>query len=292
MRCCFSCEVLEGWGQTETAAACSLSWDGDYRAGGSIGPILPCAEIKLVDIPDMKYLSADKPSPRGEICVRGANVMKGYHKEPTKTAETIDSDGWLHTGDVGLIDPVGLIRIVDRKKHIFKLSQGEYVAPEKLENIFLQSAYVAQLFVYGDSMQSELVCVVVPEPEISVKRAILHKILPAKTENPGPLQPGKPLPAIMQQLCQDEQFRKLIMDDLQKLGQDRKLAGFEFPKAMYLESTELMSIDNGLLTPTLKLKRDSARDKYAPQIGEMYNQINAKKAHNQGNELKKMGAKL
>lgn len=98
---------------------------GDYRAGGSIGAILPCTEVKLVDIPDMKYLSTDLPFPRGEIVLRGPNIMRGYHKDPSKTAETIDEQGWLATGDVGTIDKRGLLRITDRKKHIFKLSQGE-----------------------------------------------------------------------------------------------------------------------------------------------------------------------
>jgi long-chain acyl-CoA synthetase len=76
---------------------------GDYRAGGSIGAILPCTEVKLVDIPDMKYMSTDLPFPRGEIVIRGPNIMSGYHKDLQKTAETIDANGWLSTGDVGTI---------------------------------------------------------------------------------------------------------------------------------------------------------------------------------------------
>ncbi|KAJ3082496.1 Long chain acyl-CoA synthetase 7 peroxisomal [Quaeritorhiza haematococci] len=280
LRCCFSCEVLEGYGLTETTAASSLTWPGDIAATGTIGPVIPCVEVKLVDIPDMNYLTTDKPHPRGEICLRGNNIMKGYYKDPEKTADALDQDGWLRTGDVGTIDGRGILRILDRKKHIFKLSQGEFVAPEKLENMFLNSPYIAQIFVHGDSLQSDLVAIAVAEPEYSVKQAIKKGILPAKTENPGPLVPGQPaLPEIMSKLSQDERFQKLIMDDMVRIAKTQKLAGFEIPKAIYLEGKELMSIDNGLLTPTLKLKREAAKAMYRPQIDEMYVRINAGKAN-------------
>ncbi|KAJ3215592.1 hypothetical protein HK099_006295 [Clydaea vesicula] len=260
LRCCFSCEVLEGFGQTETAAVASVCWPGDYRAGGTIGPVLPCTEVKLVDIPDMKYLSSDLPCPRGEIWVRGPNIMREYWKEPKKTEETLDSEGWLATGDVGSITERGLIKIIDRKKHIFKLSQG-------LEDNLMM-----------DSLENELVAIIVPEPEYSVKQAIAHKIISSKTVNPGPIQPGQPLPEILKELVKSEKFQKLVMDDMIKLGKERKLAGFEYPKAIFLEGSELMSIENGLLTPTLKLRRDVAKEKYALEIKKMYEQINATKS--------------
>ncbi|KAJ3261778.1 hypothetical protein HK103_004729 [Boothiomyces macroporosus] len=130
LRICFSAVLIEGYGQTETTGATSLSVVGDMSTG-NVGVPTPNCAVKLVDVPEMNYTSADQPFPRGEICVKGVNVFKGYYKLPDKTAETISEDGWCHTGDIGAWDEHGRLKIIDRVKNIFKLAQGEYVAPEK-----------------------------------------------------------------------------------------------------------------------------------------------------------------
>ncbi|PIK39271.1 putative long-chain-fatty-acid--CoA ligase 1-like isoform X2, partial [Apostichopus japonicus] len=102
------------------------------------------------------------------ICVKGAFVFKGYYKEAEKTKETIDDEGYVLTGDVGEWLPNGQLKIIDRVKHIFKLSQGEYVAPECVENEYIRTEGVAQIFVHGESLQDCCVAIVVPDEEWSL----------------------------------------------------------------------------------------------------------------------------
>jgi long-chain acyl-CoA synthetase len=119
-----------------------------------------------MDLPEMNYLSTDKPYPRGELLMKGPAVFSGYYKRPDKTAEAFTEDGWFKTGDVVIIYPNGSVKIIDRSKNIFKLSQGEYIAPEKIENcIAANSKFVAQSMIYGDSLRSCTVGIIVPHPE-------------------------------------------------------------------------------------------------------------------------------
>ena len=142
LKLAFCCPILEAYGLSETSGPVTLTREEDPISGSIGGPMQHVA-IRLKDLPELDYRITDKPFPRGEICVRSPCVTAGYFMRPEKTAEAIDNEGYLVTGDVGVIYPNGTIRILDRSKNIFKLSQGEYVAPEKVENIFLQSKYIA-----------------------------------------------------------------------------------------------------------------------------------------------------
>ena len=134
--------VYECYGQTEVSGPATLTHPTDKQSSGSVGGLIPAARLRLKDCPELGYLSTDNP-PRGEVQFKGTNNFKGYFKNPEKTKDTITDDGWVNSGDVGVILPNGAIRIIDRAKNIFKLSQGEYIAPEKLENIFGQIPKIA-----------------------------------------------------------------------------------------------------------------------------------------------------
>ncbi|KAF0708408.1 hypothetical protein As57867_006345, partial [Aphanomyces stellatus] len=132
LKIAFACRVEEGYGLTETCAGATLSTP-ENPTGAHVGMPLENIQIRLVDVPEMNYTSADQPRPRGEVCIRGPNVFKGYFKDPKKTAECLTEDGWFSTGDIGAWNADGTLSIIDRKKNIFKLAQGEYVAVEKVE---------------------------------------------------------------------------------------------------------------------------------------------------------------
>ena len=112
----------------------------------------------------MNYYNTDKPYPRGEICFWGPSVMNGYYKNPEKTKEAMHGE-WVRSGDVGMILDTGAIKIFDRAKNIFKLSQGEYLAPEKLENVYIQSSWVAQIWIHGDSLHDWVLAIIVLDPD-------------------------------------------------------------------------------------------------------------------------------
>ncbi|XP_048647860.1 long-chain-fatty-acid--CoA ligase 1 isoform X3 [Marmota marmota marmota] len=248
LRAALGCQFYEGYGQTECTAGCSLSVPGDWTAG-HVGAPMPCNFIKLVDVEEMNYLAAKG---EGEVCVKGPNVFKGYLKDPAKTAEALDKDGWLHTGDIGKWLPNGTLKIIDRKKHIFKLAQGEYIAPEKIENVYLRSEPVAQVFVHGESLQAFLIAIVVPDIEILCSWAR-----------------KKGFDGTFEELCRNKDVKKAILDDMVRLGKDSGLKPFEQVKGIALHP-ELFSVDNGLLTPTMKAKRPELRNYFRSQIDELY----------------------
>ncbi|KAL6905642.1 hypothetical protein ACP4OV_003243 [Aristida adscensionis] len=256
LRICFGGDILEGYGMTETSCVISTMDIGD-RLIGHVGSPNPSCEVKLADVPEMNYTSEDQPYPRGEICVRGPSTFLGYYKDEVQTREVIDEDGWLHTGDIGLWLPGGRLKIIDRKKNIFKLAQGEYIAPEKIENVYAKCKFIAQCFIYGDSLNSYLVAIVAVEPEV----------LKAWATSEG-IQCYEDL----RQLCADPRARAAVLADMDSIGKEAQLRGFEFAKAVTLVA-EPFTLENGLLTPTFKVKRPQAKAYFAKEISDMYAQL-------------------
>ncbi|XP_075574150.1 long-chain-fatty-acid--CoA ligase 5 isoform X3 [Pelecanus crispus] len=227
LRAALGCQIFEAYGQTECSAGCTFSMPGDWTTG-HVGAPLACNIIKLDDVEEMNYFSSNN---EGEVCIKGPNVFKGYLKDPEKTAEAIDKDGWLHTGDIGKWLPNGTLKIIDRKKNIFKLAQGEYIAPEKIENVYIRSAPVAQVFVHGESLRSFLIGIVVPDPET--------------------------LPEFAAKLGVKGSYEDVCKNPVRDL---------------YIH-TEMFSVENGLLTPTLKAKRTELVKLFQKQIETLYSSI-------------------
>ncbi|CAG8638341.1 6680_t:CDS:10 [Acaulospora morrowiae] len=258
LRVAFSCDISEGYGQTEGIASATISLEGENRAGHVGGPVI-CCEVKLVDVPEMRYFSTDKPFPRGELCIRGTNVFSGYYKNEAKTKETIDDEGWLHTGDVAYIDERGAVTIIDRKKNIFKLSQGEYIAPEKIENVYASSGLILQIFVHGDSIRDHLVAIAIPNPEVFVPWAN------TLTGQNVSLSDEKGL----ESLVKNDLVRNAFLEEINKIGKEAKLKSFELVKSIHLTHVPL-TVEDGLLTPTLKIKRNEAQNYFRDVIDKLY----------------------
>ncbi|NXY71129.1 ACSL5 ligase, partial [Glareola pratincola] len=248
LRAALGCQIFEAYGQTECSAGCTFSMPGDWTTG-HVGAPLACNIIKLDDVEEMSYYSSNN---EGEVCIKGPNVFKGYLKDPEKTAEAIDKDGWLHTGDIGKWLPNGTLKIIDRKKNIFKLAQGEYIAPEKIENVYIRSAPVAQVFVHGECLRSFLIGIVVPDPETLPEFA-------AKLGVKGSYE----------DICKNPTVKKAILEDMLRLGKEAGLKSFEQVKDLYIH-TEMFSVENGLLTPTLKAKRAELVKVFQNEIEALY----------------------
>ncbi|OAY42281.1 hypothetical protein MANES_09G167400v8 [Manihot esculenta] len=257
LRVCFGCPVHEGYGMTETSSVISIMDEGD-KLSGHVGSPNSACEIKLVDVPEMNYTSEDQPYPRGEICVRGPTIFRGYYKDVVQTREALDDDGWLHTGDIGLWLPGGRLKIIDRKKNIFKLAQGEYIAPEKIENVYTRCRFVSQCFIYGDSFNSCLVAVAAVDPDVLRDWAASERI---KYDDLG-------------QVCNDPRARAAVLAEMDEVGKEAQLRGFEFAKAVTLVP-EPFTLENGLLTPTFKIKRPQAKEYFAKAISDMYAELSS-----------------
>jgi len=228
--------MFEVWGMTETAGL-STSMQGYRIKPGSIGKAAPFNEVRLDEA-------------TGEILVRGKNVFAGYLNQPEKTAETIDPEGWLHTGDVGTVDADGYFRITDRMKDIIITAGGKNVTPSEWENELKFSPYVTDAVVIGG------------------KRPYLSALVMIDQENVERFAQERDIPfSNYASLTRAPEIRALIDGEIDKVN--RKFARVEQIKRFHLLETQLTAEDEEL-TPTMKLKRKLVHAKYAPQIEAMY----------------------
>ena len=228
--------MLEVWGMTETCGA-STGVPAERIKPGSIGPAASYNEVRL------------DPA-TSEILVRGPNVFMGYLNQPEKTAETIDPDGWLHTGDVGVEDEEGFFRITDRMKDIIITAGGKNITPSELENELKFSPYVTDAVVIGD------------------KRPYLTVIIMIDQENVEKYAQDNDVPfSNYASLTRAPEVQQLIQDEIDRVN--KKFARVEQIKKFFLLDTQLSAEDEEL-TPTMKLKRKLVEKKYTPQIEAMY----------------------
>uniref|UniRef100_A0A5K4F061 long-chain-fatty-acid--CoA ligase n=1 Tax=Schistosoma mansoni TaxID=6183 RepID=A0A5K4F061_SCHMA len=268
-----SCPVIEVYGSTETLGLVSSTMFEDVDAH-HVGAIFPGVQIKLIDVPEMGiFVSKDQ---MGEICIRSKCNMLGYYKNQEKTEEVLDSEGFVHTGDVGVWLKNGALKIVDRTKNLFKLSQGEYVAPEKVEQTYLFCDLIQHVYVEGHSLKSYAVAVVKPNFKRLRKEAvdIIRKLpktislpIEKKCEN---MKDGESLKEITNaELCTRKEIREFVLEKMNSIAREKGLKGFELARNIYL-TPEPFTVDNGLLTPTMKLARINLRKHFANTIKNLY----------------------
>ena len=230
--------VLEGYGLTETAAASFINRPNAYRFG-TVGWPFPGTEAKIAD--------------DGEILLRGPGVMTAYHDLPAATAEALDEDGWFHTGDVGEIDADGYLRITDRKKDMFKTSQGKYVAPSAIDARFKGLCpYVSELLVYGEA-KPYCVALVSLDNEAITDWAGKHGL-----EGDS-----------FAEIARDDNTQELIAGYIDELNLE--LNRWEQIKRFTIIDREL-SIEAGDLTPSMKLRRKVVVEKFADRLSALYEQ--------------------
>jgi long-chain acyl-CoA synthetase len=228
--------MLEVWGMTETCGA-ATGVPAQRIKPGSIGPAASYNEVRL------------DPA-TGELLVRGPNIFMGYLNQPEKTAETIDKDGWLHTGDVGVMDEDGFFRITDRMKDIIITAGGKNVTPSELENELKFSPYITDAVVIGDQKPYLTVIIMIDQENVE-KYAQDHDVPFSNYAS----------------LTRSSEVQALIQTELERVN--KKFARVEQIKKFWLLDTQLSAEDEEL-TPTMKLKRKLVQQKYKTQIEAMY----------------------
>jgi long-chain acyl-CoA synthetase len=236
--CAANIPVMEGYGLTETSPVISVNdmRNGGFRVG-TVGKVLDGVEVKIAE--------------DGEILCKGPNVMIGYYKDETQTAEVL-KDGYFHTGDIGEIDADGFLKITDRKKEMFKTSGGKYIAPQVLENTFKQSRFIEQIMVIGDGEKMPAAFI---QPNFEFVREWAHR---HHDLNVG---------ATNEELCTNKMVIDRIQEEIdhcnEKFGNWEKVKRFEL-------TPEVWSIDAGHLTPTMKLRRKIIKERYSDLYQKIY----------------------
>ncbi len=230
--------ILEGFGLTETSPVTNVNRP-DKIKFGTVGPAVKNVQVKIAE--------------DGEILLKGPNIMKGYWQDETATNEVI-RDGWFYSGDIGEIDRDGYLKIPDRKKHIIVTSGGKNIAPQPIENLIIESAFVDQVIVIGEK-RPFLIAVIVPDfaklNEYAAQNSISAKTNKELIENKA-----------VQQI-----YEKLMRNISRQLATHEKVRKF-------LLIEEAFSIEKGNMTPTMKLKRKTITEKYAQEIDKVYNALN------------------
>lgn len=234
-----SIPIFEGYGLTETSPVISVNeLENEGLMIGTVGRVIDNVTVKFGD--------------DGEILAKGPNVMMGYYKDPEKTREVLTEDGWFHTGDIGEL--VGktkdFLKITDRKKEMFKTSGGKYVAPQLIENMLKESRFIEQAMVIGENRKHPAV-LIVPAFDFIYEWAKRHDV-----------QLSTPKEVVV-----NTQIKDRIWKDVAKITET--LGSWEIPKKMELCS-DVWSIENDELTPTLKLKRKVVLEKHKEEIARIY----------------------
>lgn len=224
--------ILQGFGQTESAPVSNCNPYNKNKIT-TVGPALKGVEIKIAD--------------DGEILIRGELVMKGYWNKPERTAETV-KDGWLHTGDIGVLDEDGYLQITDRKKDIIVNSGGDNVSPQRVEGMLCVEGEIAQAMVYGDK-RPHLVGLIVPDPDWTKLWC---------RENGR--KPGD-------DLTEDEDYRKALQEAIDRVN--KKLSVIERVRR-FIIAPEAFTIDNSMLTPSMKIRRHVIRQEYGESLEGLY----------------------
>ncbi|KAL7719845.1 Long-chain-fatty-acid--CoA ligase [Entamoeba marina] len=259
LRIATGAQMLQGYGMTESFGGFCTMLPGLHDDNlTSIGSSCTNVVIRLASVPDMSY-TVDCDSPAGEIQVKSEQIFKEYFNDEKQTKESFTEDGYLCTGDIGKINYDGSLSIIDRKKNLFKLAQGEYIAVEPLEYTYSLSDYVSQCYVYGESTDTFINAIIVPE------LAQFRKYLKETFNFEGN---DEELKEFVKQKEVVETFRK----EIEKHVRSKKVAGYEVVKNIYIE-LEPFNEANELATPSFKLRRPQIKQKYERILAEMRQEV-------------------